>query len=91
MSDKNPNVCRAVTEGLRIWTSRDYFKEHPQIAIRLIAQHKASDSEYLRKSVGNALKDISKKHMELIEKEISSWDMNNSNIADTYQYVRKRH
>ena len=26
ISDKNPNVIRAVTEGLRIWTSRPYFK-----------------------------------------------------------------
>lgn len=24
-----PNTRRAVTEGLRIWTSRPYFKEHP--------------------------------------------------------------
>lgn len=91
LSDQNPNVCRAVTEGLRIWTSRAYFKEHPQIAIGLIAQHKASDSEYLRKSVGNSLRDISKKHQELIEKEISNWDLKNSNIAYTYAYVKKRH
>lgn len=91
LSDQNPNVCRAVTEGLRIWTSRAYFKEHPQVAIELIAQHKASDSEYLRKSVGNALRDISKKHPELIEKEISSWNLNTSTIAYTYAYVKKRH
>lgn len=91
LSDQNPNVCRAVTEGLRIWTSRAYFKEHPQVAIELIAQHKSSDSEYLRKSVGNALRDISKKHPELIEKEISSWNLNTTTIAYTYAYVKKRH
>ena len=26
INDNNPNVVRAVTEGLRIWTSRPYFK-----------------------------------------------------------------
>ena len=33
INDDNPNVIRAVTEGLRIWTSRPYFKEYngPQI------------------------------------------------------------
>ena len=28
------NTRRAVSEGLRIWTSRPYFKEHPQMAIQ---------------------------------------------------------
>mgnify|MGYP001040628513 CR=1 FL=1 len=74
LKDKNPNVCRAVTEGLRIWTSRPYFKDNPEVAIQLIGEHKSSDSEYLRKSVGNSLRDISKKHDALIEKEISGWD-----------------
>ena len=27
LQNSNPNVRRAVTEGLRIWTSRPYFKE----------------------------------------------------------------
>ena len=61
INDNNPNVIRAVTEGLRIWTSRPFFKEHPTMAIELISKHKGNKSEYLRKSVGNALKDISKK------------------------------
>lgn len=61
ITDNNPNVARAVTEGLRIWTSRPFFKEHPIMAIALISKHKGNESEYLRKSVGNALKDISKK------------------------------
>jgi 3-methyladenine DNA glycosylase AlkD len=56
LSSEHPNVCRAVTEGLRIWTGRTYFETHPEVAIDLISRHKASDSEYLRKSVGNALR-----------------------------------
>ena len=33
LNDNNPNVIRAVTEGLRIWTSRPFFKENPSVAI----------------------------------------------------------
>ncbi len=54
------NVRRAVSEGLRIWTSRPYFRDNPQTAIQLLSAHKKDTSEYVRKSVGNALRDISK-------------------------------
>ena len=53
---------RAVTEGLRIWTGRPYFHNHPEVAIQLLSQLRNDESEYVRKSVGNALRDISKKH-----------------------------
>ena len=89
LNDNNPNVIRAVTEGLRIWTSRPYFKENPSVAIALIAKHKAHESEYLRKSVGNALRDISKKHPELIRKEVEQWDLSNSRIMLTYKLAVK--
>lgn len=91
LSDEHPNVCRAVTEGLRIWTGRPYFKTHPEVAIDLISRHKASDSEYLRKSVGNSLRDISKKHGELVNTETAKWDFQDQKIAFTYSYVLKRH
>ena len=68
----NPNTRRAVTEGLRIWTSRPYFKENPNEAIRRIASLKEDMSDYVRKSVGNALRDISKKFPELIEAALLS-------------------
>jgi hypothetical protein len=29
LNSKNKNCRRAVTEGLRIWTSKPYFKDHP--------------------------------------------------------------
>lgn len=89
LADKNANVKRAVVEGLRIWTSRPYFKTNPRKAIELISRHKADDSEYLRMSVGNALRDISKKHSELINNEISSWDLANPMIKFTYGFVTK--
>lgn len=89
INDANPNVIRAVTEGLRIWTSRPYFKENPTVAIALIAKHKGHESEYLRKSVGNALRDISKKHAELIQQEVQQWDLSNSRIMSTYKLATK--
>ena len=89
LSDKNPNVCRAVTEGLRIWTDRPFFKTNPQVAIQLISQHKAHESEYLRKSVGNSLRDISKKHRELVDNEVLTWDLSNKLIHFTYKFVSK--
>lgn len=89
LNDNNPNVVRAVMEGLRIWTSRPFFKENPAIAITLIAKHKAHKSEYLRKSVGNALKDISKKHRELIQAEVRQWDFSNPRVLFTYKLATK--
>ena len=89
LNDNNPNVVRAVMEGLRIWTSRPYFKEKPSVAIALISKHKAHESEYLRKSVGNALRDISKKHPELVRQEIQQWDLSNRRILFTYKLAAK--
>lgn len=88
LSDTNPNVKRAVIEGLRIWTSRPYFRDNPTLAIKLISEHKSDDSEYLRKSVGNALRDIGKKHKEELLNEISQWDLTNKKIAFTYKLAK---
>ena len=89
INDNNPNVTRAVTEGLRIWTNRPFFKEHPTMAITLISKHKENESEYLRKSVGNALKDISKKHTNLVQQEVLKWDLSNPRILFTYKLASK--
>ena len=88
-SDDCPYVVRAAIEGLRIWTSRPYFKENPSVAIALIAKHKGSESEYLRKSVGNALRDISKKNSELVRQEVDQWDLSNPRILFTYRLAAK--
>ena len=85
----NPNTRRAVTEGLRIWTSRTYFKENPNEAIRRIANLKEDNSEYVRKSVGNALRDISKKFPELIKDELNTWKLENKEINQVYMLANK--
>ena len=85
LSDENPNVRRAVSEGLRIWTGRPFFKEHPQEAVKRLAFHKEDPSEYVRKSVGNALRDISKKHPDLIRDELRTWRLETKEIKQTYR------
>ena len=89
LQNSNPNVRRAVTEGLRIWTSRPYFKENPNEAIRRIAALKNDSSEYVRKSVGNALRDISKKFPELIKIELDSWKLESKEIKQVYKLANK--
>lgn len=84
-----PNTRRAVTEGLRIWTSRPYFKEHPYEAVRRIAALKEDESEYVRKSVGNALRDISKKFPELIEEELATRKLDGKAIKQVYSLASK--
>ncbi len=83
------NVRRAVSEGLRIWTSRPYFKENPEVAVALLSEHKEDESEYVRKSVGNALRDISKKYPELISGELSTWDLSSKEVKQVYKLAVK--
>lgn len=89
LKDDRPNLKRAVIEGLRIWTGRPYFQTHPEVAIALIAEHRANESEYLRKSVGNALRDIRRKFPELVQKELSSWDLADKHVAFVQRLVMK--
>ena len=89
LAHPHANTRRAVTEGLRIWTSRPYFQEHPYEAIRRIAALKENESEYVRKSVGNALRDISKKFPELIEAELATWELDGKAIKQVYSLASK--
>lgn len=89
INNENTNIKRAVTEGLRIWTSRNFFKQHPEIAIELISRNRWTDSEYLSKSIGNSLRDIRKKYPEAIEKETSKWDINHHKIQLILKLINK--
>ncbi len=90
LKNNNPNTRRAVTEGLRIWTSRPYFKENPNEAIERIANLKEDASEYVRKSVGNALRDISKKFPELIKAELNNWNLESKEVEQVYELASRR-
>ena len=89
LNNENPNTRRAVVEGLRIWTSRPYFKNNPNEAIRRIADLKDDPSEYVRKSVGNALRDISKKFPELIRIELENWKLESKEINQVHMLASK--
>ena len=89
LADPNPNVRRAVTEGLRIWTSKPYFREHPDLAIKLLSRLRDDESDYVRRSVGNALRDISRKHQALVRAELATWNVSAKNVEQTYKLAKK--
>ena len=89
LKSSNLHTRRAVTEGLRIWTNRPYFKENPNEAIRRIADLKEDVSEYVRKSVGNALRDISKKFPDLVKIELKNWKSESKEINQVYKLASK--
>ena len=50
---------------------------------------KADPSEYVRKSVGNALRDISKKFPDFIRKEVEAWSLDSKEIKQVYHLASK--
>jgi 3-methyladenine DNA glycosylase AlkC len=69
------NLRRAVSEGLRPWTARKrpYFAEHPDHAVALLGLLKDDESRYVQESAGNALRDISRKHFDLVLDSLRAW------------------
>jgi HEAT repeat protein len=89
LHDDNPSVRRSATEGLRIWTARPYFRDHPEAAIKLLSSLKGDESEYVRRSVGNALRDIGRKHKSMINAELRTWDIADKKTQQTHLLARK--
>ena len=50
---------------------------------------KEDPSEYVRKSVGNALRDISKKFPDFIRKEVESWSLDSKESKQVYHLASK--
>lgn len=89
LSAASANTRRAVTEGLRSWTARPYFRVHPEAAVALLSPLRSDDSEYLRKSVGNALRDISKKHPDLIRSEVATWNLDQHGVRQVHKLATR--
>ena len=89
LHDPNPPVRRAASEGLRIWTRRPYFRDHPDQAIALLSALRADPSEYVRKSAGNALREISRKHPDLIRAELRGWVLSDRATAQTHKLASR--
>jgi 3-methyladenine DNA glycosylase AlkC len=70
-----PNLHRAVSEGLRPWTAskRALFAHDPQLAIDLLGTLEDDKSRYVQESVGNALRDIGRKHGDLVIAALRAW------------------
>ena len=57
--------------------------------IQRLAALKEDPSEYVRKSVGNALRDISKKFPDFIRKEVEAWSLDSKEIKQVYHLASK--
>lgn len=88
-ADPDANVRRAASEGLRVWTSRPYFREHPKVAIALLASHREDESGYVRNSAGNSLRDISKRFPELVAAELQTWDLSSKKAMQVHKLANK--
>jgi 3-methyladenine DNA glycosylase AlkC len=89
LASGNPNLRRAVSEGLRIWTARPYFNEHPEIAVRMLAALRNDESDYVRRSAGNALRDISRAHPALVRSELATWDVAGKREAQVHKLAAR--
>lgn len=59
------------------------------MAIDLLAAHKSDTSEYVRKSVSNAIRDISKKYNDMVSAELNTWDLSSKEIRQVYKLTSK--
>jgi 3-methyladenine DNA glycosylase AlkC len=74
---------------LRIWTNKPYFKDNPEETDKILSKHKTNESQYDRKSAGNALRKKKKKYPELIRKEIKEWKLETKEIKQVYKLASK--
>jgi hypothetical protein len=89
LADDHAHVRRAVSEGLRPWTSkrRTYFATRPAEAIRRLAALRADPSDYTRHSAGNALRDIRRSWPALVDAETATWNLADPREEYTYRRV----
>ena len=58
-------------------------------SIQRLAAVKEHSGKYVRKSVGNALRDISKKFPDFICKEVETWSLDSKEIKQVYHLASK--
>ena len=57
--------------------------------IQRLAALKEDSGKYVRKSVGNVLRDISKKFPDFIRKEVEAWSLDSKEIKQVYHLASK--
>ena len=87
LQDGRPTVRRAVSEWASHMDQPGVFQmNHPANGhCPALCVEKQTKSDYVRRSAGNALRDISKKFPELIEAELSSWDISDKRVAQVHK------
>jgi hypothetical protein len=73
LGHRTANVRRAAAEGPRVWTRRPYFDSNPEHAVRLLGGLRADPSDYVRRSVANAISDIGKTHPGAVRAALARW------------------
>lgn len=89
---ENHHVRRMVSEGMRPrlpWALQlKQFVKEPAPVLRILELLRSDESEYVRKSVGNSLNDVSKDHPELVLATAERW-LKESPTENT-RYIVKR-
>lgn len=94
LDHEHHNVRRAASEGPRVWTKRDYFRDYPRRALELLGRVRADDSAYVRKSVANAVSDISKTHPEQTLILLAKWAKESASawvVRNACRHLAKTH
>jgi hypothetical protein len=86
LANADHDVRLAVTEGLGVWTGRRYFFK-AALAIQMLSALRNDESAYVRDSVGNALRAISKKHPNQVKNELAKWDITMNYFTQTSESV----
>jgi 3-methyladenine DNA glycosylase AlkC len=55
----------------------------------LLSPLRTDTSEIVRKSVGNALRDISKTHKDLVKAELKSWDLSDKHVQQVHKLASR--
>ena len=88
LSDPHPNVRRAVTEGLRIWTSRPYFRDHPGNAVSRLSRLRGDSSEYVR-NPWECVAGHQQEHPDLVAAELETWSLETKEVSQVYRLASK--
>jgi 3-methyladenine DNA glycosylase AlkC len=89
--DSNEYTRRCVSESLRpvLVNGRNWIREKPEKAIKILKYLNRDPSLYVRKSVGNNLSDISRRQPELVLATLHEWLLENEYDNRTFFIARK--
>jgi len=89
--DLDENVRRCVSESLRpvLVSGKNWIRNKPEIVIQILTNLNCDTSLYVRKSVGNNLADISKRHPKLVLKTLRGW-LNENNYDKRTLFIARK-